>query len=94
MKTISIDSLVQRNDSNLIISELDNDLVMMDIESGSYLSLNKTGRIIWEQLEQPIVVGNLIQQLMDRFLVDEKTCTVETLDFLDMVAGQKALSIL
>jgi hypothetical protein len=94
MKTISIDSLVQRNDSNLIVSELDNDLVMMDIENGSYLSLNKTGRIIWEQLEQPVLVGNLVQQLMDRFSVDEKTCTAETLDFLDKIARQKALSIL
>jgi hypothetical protein len=94
MKTISIDSLVQRNDSNLIISELDNDLVMMDIENGSYLSLNKTGRIIWEQLEQPIAVGELIQQLMNRFLVDEKTCAAETLDFLDKIERQKALSIL
>jgi len=51
MKTIFIDSLVQRKGSNLIISELDNNFVMMDIENGSYLSLNKTGRIIWEQLE-------------------------------------------
>ena len=94
MNNLSIDSLVQRSDSNLIISELDNDLVMMDIENGSYLSLNKTGRIIWEQLEQPIVVSELIQQLMNRFLVDEKTCTAETLDFLDKIARQKALSIL
>jgi hypothetical protein len=94
MNTISIDSRVQRNDSNLIISELDDDLVMMDIESGSYLSLNRTGRIIWEQLEKPVLVDNLIQQLMNRFSVDEKTCTIETLDFLNKVAGQKALSLL
>ncbi|MCK9624977.1 MAG: PqqD family peptide modification chaperone [Bacteroidales bacterium] len=93
MKTISLDSRVQKKDNNLIISELDNDLVMMDIESGSYLSLNKTGRVIWEQLEQPIVVVNLIQQLMTRFLVDEKTCTAETLDFLNKIAGQKALAV-
>jgi hypothetical protein len=94
MKTISFDSLVQRNDSNLIISELDNDLVMMDIENGSYLSLNKTGRVIWEQLEQPVLVGDLIQHLMNRFSVDEKTCATETLDFLDKIERQKALSIL
>jgi len=93
MKTISIDSLVQRNDSNLIISELDNDLVMMDMENGSYLSLNRTGRIIWEQLEQPILVSDIIQQLMNRFSVDEKTCTLETLDFLDKIERQKSLLI-
>ncbi len=93
MKSISVDSLVQRNDSNLIISELGDDLVMMDIENGSYLSLNKTGRIIWEQLEQPIVVVELIQKLMNRFSVDEKTCTTETIDFLNKIERQKVLLI-
>ena len=91
MKTIFIDSLVQRKDNNLIVSELDDDLVMMNIESGSYLSLNKTGRIIWEQLEQPVLVGNIIQYLMNRFSVDEKICTTETLDFLNKIERQKAL---
>jgi len=94
MKTIYVNSLVQRTDSNLIISELDNDLVMMDIESGSYLSLNKTGRIIWKQLVQPTLVADLIKNLVNRFSVDEKTCTEETLDFLNKIAGQKALAIL
>jgi len=66
----------------------------MDVESGSYLILNTTGRIIWEQLEQPILVAVLIKNLMTRFSVDEKTCTAETLDFLNKIAGQKALSML
>jgi hypothetical protein len=93
MKAITIDSRIQRNDCNLIISELDNDLVMMDIESGSYLSINKTGRIIWEKLKHPILVNDLIQQLRNRFSVDEYTCTTETLDFLNKIARQKALTI-
>lgn len=88
-----MDSRVQRQDNNLIISELGSDLVMMDVENGSYLSLNKTGRIIWEQLENPILVANLIKYLMNRFPVDEKTCTAETLDFLTKISCQKALSI-
>jgi len=94
MKTIIVDSLVQRNDRNLIISELENDLVMMDMENGLYLSLNKTGRIIWEQIEKPVLVGDLIQQLVTRFSVDKKTCTTETIDFLNKIARRKALIVL
>jgi hypothetical protein len=94
MKSLSLDSFVQRKDNNLIISELGCDLVMMDIENGSYLSLNRTGRIIWEQIEKPIQVGDLIQLLMNRFSIDENICTIETIDFLTKIAGQKALSIL
>jgi hypothetical protein len=93
MKAITTDSHIQRDDRNLIISELDDDLVMMNIESGSYLSVNKTGRIIWDKLEQPIVVNDLIKQLRSQFSVDELTCTTETLAFLNKIAEQKALKI-
>lgn len=94
MKTISVESRVQRKDNNLIISVLDEDLVMMDIESGSYITFNKTGRIIWEQIEYPVLVADLIQELMKRFSVNENICTSDTIDFLTKITEQKALSIL
>lgn len=94
MKEISIDSVVQRKDDHLIVSELGDEIVMMDIENGSYISLNKTGRIIWEQIERPVEVGIIIRNLMEMFPVEEKTCTYETLDFLNKIAEQKALRII
>lgn len=93
MKIIFAESVVQRNDENLIVSELGEEIVMMDMKNGTYLSINKTGRIIWEQIENPILVKDLIQNLMNRFSVDETTCMKETIDFLNKINEQKALII-
>jgi len=93
MKNFSIDSVVQRKDDHLIISELGDDWVMMDIENGAYLSLNKTGRIIWELIEKPVKIEDIINNLMSRFGIDEGTCTSETLTFLNRISEQKVLEI-
>lgn len=93
MKEISTEDVVQRKEDNLMVSALGEDIVMMDLVNGAYLSLNKTGRIIWEYLEKPIRVSGIIQQLMGHFQVDETTCTEETLGFLKKLHEQHALTI-
>ena len=94
MTKLTSDDIVQRKDDQLIISELDEDLVMMDLLNGSYLSLNRTGRIIWEQIEKPSRIKDIIMYLTNRFGIDEETCKSETLSFLEEVAEQKVLKII
>ena len=94
MRKISTESIVQREDRHLIHTELNEDLVMMDLENGSYLSLNRTGRIIWKEIEKPVVVKDLIIKLRYRFSIDEETCTSETIKFLIKMEKQNVLKIL
>lgn len=90
---ISIENTVQRIDGHIVSSELGDDLVMMDLANGSYISMNKTGRLIWQQIEKPILVKDLIRYLTDKFKVEESICTAETLCFLNTLKQQKALTI-
>lgn len=94
MKKISVDSIVKRLDSNLIISEVDNEIIMMDLENGSYISLNYTGKAIWERIKDPIRVKDLIENLMNNFNIDEEACTFDTINFLTKISKQKALDII
>ena len=93
MKNFCMDSVVHRKDDHLLVSKLGDDLVMMDIENGAYLSLNKTGRIIWEQIESPAKVRDIIQTLTGLFEVDEEMCKSETFSFLEKLAERKAVEI-
>ncbi len=79
MRKISTESIVQREDRSLIHKELNKDIVMIDLKNGSYLSLNRTGRIIWKEIEKPVVVKDLIIKLRYRFSIDKETCTSETI---------------
>nr|WP_321356420.1 PqqD family peptide modification chaperone [uncultured Draconibacterium sp.] len=93
MENLTTESIVQRKDDQLLVSQLGEDLVIMDMANGTYLSLNKTARIIWELVETPVKIEDIVRSLMSRFSIEEKTCTFETISFLSKIANQKALKI-
>jgi hypothetical protein len=90
---ITLETIIQRNTENLLTSEVGDEMVMMDMEGGNYISLNKIGRVIWEQIEQPIQVETLIAYLMGRFNVDKDTCATDTMEYLQNMQDQKAIII-
>ena len=90
---ITADTLVQRVDRELLTSELGDELVMMDVEKGNYISLNKMGRIIWDYLEEPITTQNLIAKLMERYNVDKDVCARETLEYLKEMYEKEIISM-
>lgn len=60
----------ERN-SNLIVAEMDGDLVMMDVEQGSYFSINQVGAHVWTQLETPQTVAMLIESVQQAFETED-----------------------
>ena len=90
---ITADTLVQRVDRELLTSELGDELVMMDVEKGNYISLNKMGRIIWDYLEEPITTQNLIAKLMERYNVDKDVCSHDTLEYLKEMYEKEIISM-
>jgi hypothetical protein len=90
---ITLDTVIQRDTEHLLTSEVGEELVMMDLEGGNYISLNKIGRIIWEQIEQPLKVGDLIKALMARFKVSQDQCTEDTFEYLQNMLAQKVISV-
>jgi hypothetical protein len=65
-----------------ITGQLDSDLVMVDIEKGSYFSLNAVGTRIWELLENPLTVDELCHTLTEEFEVDDDQCHMEVVEYL------------
>lgn len=61
-----------------ISGHLDDELVMMDIEKGSYFALNPVATRIWELLENPVSLDDLCQQLQEEYEVDQALCRRET----------------
>jgi hypothetical protein len=91
---ITLESTIERNSADLLTSEVGDEMVMMDIEAGNYISLNKIGRVIWEHIEQPIKVGDLIDNLINRFNVDRAQCTTDTLEYLNNMLVQKTIKVI
>ncbi len=91
MSNITIETIVSRRNEGLLVSELSNEMVMMDIESGNYIGLNETGRVIWEMIEVPVKVDELVQQLICKYDISYEVCCKDTLECLNKMNEQKII---
>lgn len=89
---LSIDSIVQRN-SDIIAAEADKDLVMVSITDGLYYGVSDVGRDIWEALEQPKRVADIIDDLLARYHVNRTLCEEETFSFLETLLRERLLQV-
>ena len=85
-------SIVQR-DPEIIAAEAERDLVMVSIASGSYYGVSEVARAIWEAIEQPKKVSDLINDLTSAYNVDRSNCEAETLSFLRDLLAERLLQV-
>jgi len=92
MSAIANNSILTRN-PEMIAGEIDGQLVMVSIESGKYLHLNKVAGRIWEILEKPDTFENLCAILIQEYDINIESCQLEVGGFLQELLEQNAISI-
>jgi hypothetical protein len=90
MSPITLQTIVHRNPS-LVSSNLDGEIVMMSIENGEYYGIDEIGSRIWELLELPISVNELIGILLDEFDAEKPECQSDTLEFLNELLSKNLI---
>ena len=63
--------------------ELDGDIVILDIPSGRYFSINSVGAFVWNLLGDPIERDDIIDAVTDEFDVDRATAASDINSLLD-----------
>ncbi|AXE20520.1 PqqD family protein [Runella rosea] len=72
---------IRKNET--ISGQLNDDLVMVDIEKGSYFSLNSVATRIWELLENPLSPESLYDALLAEYDVTPEQCRTEVNEYLE-----------
>jgi hypothetical protein len=67
------DSMIERNPT-VLHSDLDDEVVMMDVDRGQYYGLNSSGRAIWQALATPATLADVVHRLTEAFDVEYGTC--------------------
>ncbi len=68
--------------SQTISGRLHDEMVMMDIDKGSYYSLNPVATRIWDLLEKPMTTDELCIRLIEEYEVDFTKCKDEVEELL------------
>lgn len=85
--------IVHRNEKQFMISNLGNEIVLMDIQQGHYINVNPVGSVIWNKLAVPIMVKDLIHSLVEEYGVSIAQCEDDTLKFLQKLQQHHMLNV-
>lgn len=91
-KTISLNNIVTQK-NGLDATDIDGEIIMMDIENGKYYGFNEVGSRIWNIIEKPIMVKDIVSILLDEFQVDENICETSVFSFLSGIYNDELISI-
>ena len=89
---ISLDTIINKN-LEIDDTDLDGEKVMMNLDKGEYFMMNEVGSRIWDIIEQPINVRQVIETLYNEYEVDEKTCMDTVIEFLGRLDNADLISI-
>jgi hypothetical protein len=89
---LNLNCVVQR-DPDVIAAEADQDLVMVSIANGLYYGVSDVAREIWEAIERPKKISDLIDDLVGTYNIDQTTCKEETLSFLEDLRAEGLLKV-
>ena len=70
---------IWRRDDNWVGSENEDSFVMVNIDTGSYVALNRTAYAVWRALEAPATVSEIASKLIERFEVSPEECEAAVL---------------
>ncbi len=92
--SITLATIVQQQSAEqILVTEIGDELVMMNLEVGSYIRLNKMGRIIWKMMAEAIAVKDLVKLLTSQFNVSDNQCRTDCMEYLNEMLEQKIISV-
>jgi len=77
----------------LMATPIDNELVILSMQSNSYVSLDQVGRRIWDAIEDPITVQELCAQLASEYSSEAGTINADVMAFLDKLEADGLVQV-
>lgn len=73
---------------NIVGTDMDEETVMINVETGKYYGMDPVGGRIWSLLESPKSLAELLDVLCDEYDVEHEQCRVDVLAFLQYLNGE------
>ncbi|MCC5637194.1 lasso peptide biosynthesis PqqD family chaperone [Nostoc sp. CHAB 5844] len=76
-----------------ICSELQGEVVILDIKSGAYYGLNQVGASIWNFIQSPKTVKEIQETILAEYDVDAEVCKRDISALLEDLAAKELIEI-
>lgn len=68
---------------DVFTTEIDNQVVLLQYETGTYFTLNEVGTKVWQALEQGKTMPEILHYLLQEYAVSEKQLQQDILNLVD-----------
>lgn len=82
LNTITLENTVYQASGN-IVSNMNGEVVMLNVDNGKYYNLGEIGGLIWEKLKDPIKLRQLVSDILDEYDVKDIECEQQVLEFVN-----------
>lgn len=82
---LQLDTVISRNETQFLTNPVGDEIIILNMETGDYLGLNFVGSAIWEHMQTPQRISQIIEKLVTEFDVDLEKCTQETMTYLEKI---------
>jgi hypothetical protein len=72
----------------VVYAELDDEIVLLNVESGIYFGLDVVGARIWTLLAEGMNEEEMCERLQDEFAVDARELRADLAEFLDLLVAR------
>ena len=81
---IDTDKAVWRN--------IDGEIVVLNLDSGHYYSLNKTGSVVWSILSESKPLQEAIERIVEKYNIPHKSAEEDVMSLLKMLQKEGLIS--
>jgi hypothetical protein len=82
-----------RAKDSIISAELDNEAVLLNVETGIYFGIDAVGTRIWQLLEAGSSVEDIFSQLQEEYDVEPSELRTDLNEFLDVLQANELVQI-
>lgn len=87
------DTTLLRRKPGLVGADAADDAILLDIDSGCFFQLNRTGARIWAMVAEPRQFGAVCEGMAGSFRVDPETCRRDVGEFVAELLATGVLEI-
>ena len=88
MTKILIDSTVIVAD-NVVSCDLDGEAAILNIKDGVYYSLDPVGAKIWNLIQKPMSLNDVVEMILDEYDVDKDQCKGDIFELIEELLNPK-----
>ncbi len=88
---LSPGTIISRNE-NVFSSEIDNEVVLMNADSGSYYGFDDIVSLIWNIIEEPKTIKEICDKLMEVYHIDYETCLKDVTELLENLIKEECIT--